>query len=97
MGDRLFTLALRQNRHPLTVSGVATHIVAQCLPSHPAPDESKILTGDSSVLELTHQAQLGSNGLCRNHQAGRVLIEPVNNTRPGDVRDGRKVGNQTIN
>jgi len=93
-GETFYHLETRQGRtpgrhhgHARAMSRIApdgrAHLSVQF--DHPVND-GKVVAPHRSGLELPNQLGMCSQSFCHHEKSARVLVEPVHDTRPGDLR-----------
>ena len=95
MRDRLLAALVVQHRHPLSLRRVAAdgRIDRPALAIRGAPDKRAVFPeerqGAAMVGEKRGKAAMRPIGLGDDQQAGRVLVEPVDDAGPPDAADAR--------
>ena len=95
MGDRLFPLTGHGHARALPRVPTDRRIDRTVFARHPA-DQGAVKPFDRAGLQLPDQMCMGGQRFGDNHQAGRILIQPMHNTGPGNLAEHRVIGQQPI-
>ena len=92
--SRLAAAAVRKDRHLLPVSGIASNVpfYRSVIFIEAPPGHCRVQALRCFVEKLPAQVRLGGWIFGNNQQTGRILVNPMNQDRDGDLRLEKPIG-----